>query len=125
VIHDASLIDAMMFNAGFRVATPTYPAEPQPGAPLIVDPLMVDLWVWDRRMHGDQAMTPERWAQKMTEGADYVIVLAADASQRRRRRRWVPWVQTSRLLLDSPVFERLTAALPTADGPIVVLARRR
>jgi hypothetical protein len=125
VVHDASLIDAMIFNAGFRVATPTYPAEPRPGTPLIVEPLMIDVWVWDRRMHGDEAMTPERWAQTMTESADYVIVLAADASQRRRRRRWIPWVQTSRLLLHSPVFERITEPLPSNDGPLVVLARRR
>jgi len=124
-IHDASLIDVMIFHAGFRVETPTYPAEPRPGAPLIVDTLMVDLWAWDSRLHGDQALTPERWAQTLTESADYVIVLAADANQRRRRDRWLPWVQTSRLLLDSPVFERITGALPSADGPIVVLARRR
>jgi hypothetical protein len=124
-VHDASLIDAMVFNAGFRVATPTYPAEPRPGTPLIVDPLMVDLWVWDRRLYGDQVMTPERWARTVTERADYVIVLAADASQRRRRRLWIPWVQTSRMLLDSPAFERLAGPLPTADGPIVVLSRRR
>lgn len=124
-IHDASLIDAMIFNAGFRITTPTYPVEPQPGSPLIVEPLMVDLWAWDRRMHGDQALTPERWTQTLSERADYVVVLAANASQRRLRRRWIPWVQTSRMLLDSPVFERITGALPSPDGPIVVLARRR
>jgi hypothetical protein len=125
VVHDASLIDDMVFNAGFRVATPTYPIEPRPDTPLIVDPLMVDLWVWDHRLYGDQAMTPERYARWMTEGADYVIVLAADANQRRRRDRWLPWVQTSRLLLDSPAFTRITGRLPTGDGPIVVLARHR
>jgi hypothetical protein len=122
VIHDASLIDAMIFDAGFRVATPTYPAEPGPGTPLIVDPLMVDLWVWDRRLHGDQVMTPERWARTVTESADYVIVLA---SKRATRPRWIPWVQTSRMLLDSLDFKRITGRLPTADGPIMVLARRR
>jgi hypothetical protein len=124
-VHDASLIDAMVFDAGFRVATPTYPAEPRPGAPLIVDPLMVDLWVWDRRLYGDQVMTPERYAQRMTDSADYVIVLAAGKDQRRRRGRWLPWVRTSRLLLASPAFARITGPLPTADGPIMVLARRR
>jgi hypothetical protein len=124
VVHDASLIDAMIFNAGFRVATPTYPAEPRPGAPLIVDPLMVDLWVWDARLHGDQVMTPARWAQTITDGADYVIVLGADRSQRMRHDRWLPWVKTSRLLLDSPAFTRITGRLPTADGSIVVLARQ-
>lgn len=125
VIHDASLIDAMVFDAGFRVATPTYPAEPRPGGPLIVDPLMVDLWVWDRRLYGDRMMTPERWAATITDGADYVIVLAADGGQRKRGGRWPPWVQASRLLLDSPAFTWITGRLPTADGPIVVLARHR
>ncbi len=124
-IHDASLIDAMIFNAGFRITTPTYPVEPQPGSPLIVDPLMVDLWAWDSRMHGNQALTPERWAQTLSERADYVVVLAGDASQRKRRRRWIPWVQTSRMLLNSAVFERITGTIPSPDGPIVVLARRR
>ena len=124
-LHDASVIDAMIFDAGFRVATPTYPAQAQPGAPLIVEPLMLDLWVWDRRLHGDERMTPERCAGTMTERADYVIVLAADGNQRKRGGLWPAWVQTSRLLLDSPAFTRITGRLSTSDGPILVLARQR
>jgi hypothetical protein len=125
ILHDASLIDALMFDAGLRVATPTYPVEPRSGSPLVVDPMALDCWVWDRRVRGDQAMTPELWASKITERADYVIVLAADALQRRRGGRWPPWVKASRLLLDSPAFMTIAGPLDVGeDGPIQVLARR-
>jgi hypothetical protein len=125
VLHDASLIDALMFDAGIRVATPSYPVVARAGLPLVVDPMMLDCWPWDRRVYGDRVMTPELWTSKLAHDADYVIVLASDSRQRRRGGRWPPWVKASHLLLDSDDFTAIAGPLVVPeDGPILVLARR-
>jgi hypothetical protein len=125
ILHDASLIDALIFDAGIRVATPSYPLTPRAGSPLVVDPMALDCWVWDRRVHGDRAMTPELWASKITQAADYVIVLAADSRQSGQAGLWPLWVDASRLLLQSPAFTAIAGPFDIAeDGTVLVLARR-
>ncbi|HEX7477930.1 MAG TPA: hypothetical protein VF331_08990 [Polyangiales bacterium] len=124
-LHDASLVDSLIFDAGIRIATPTYPPKPRAGSALVVDPMVLDNWVWDRRIHGDQAMTPDLWVSQLTQAADYVIVLAADAAQRRRGGRWPPWVKASRLLLRSSAFRTIAGPFDIpSDGNVLVLARR-
>ncbi len=125
ILHDASLVDALIFDAGIRIATPGYPAEPHGSWELVVNPMVLDNWVWDRRVRGDKVMTPELWASQLTQAADYVIVLAADSTQRHRGGRWLPWVQTSRLLLESSAFAPISRPLKIpSDGKVLVLARR-
>ena len=124
ILHDASLIDALIFDAGIRIATPDYPPKAR-ASTLVVDPLMRDLWVWDARLRGSASMTPELWSSELARRADYAIVLAADAEQQVRGGRWVPWVKASRLLLESPAFRVLAGPFTIPeDGNVVVLARR-
>ncbi len=124
-LHDAALVNSLIFDLGVRVATPAFQPKRRPKNPLIVDPLVLDPWAWDPTVSGASAMTPEVWANHLVEEADYVIVLAGGRSQDHRHGRWPAWVDASEILRASPVFKRLGSPFWVAnDGPLELLVRR-
>jgi len=125
VVHDAAVIDSLLFDVGVRVATPGYKAKRRPSSPLIVEPIMTDPWAWDRAVKGDAAITAKDWAATMEAKADYVLVLWGGASRHRRHGRWAPWVDASDKLLKSPVFRPLGSPFNVpGDGPLQLLVRQ-
>ena len=124
-LHDAALVNSLIFDLGIRVATPAFQPKRRPKNPLIVDPLVLDPWAWDPTVSGANTMTPEVWADRLVEEADYVIVLAGGRSQDRRHGRWPAWIDASEILRASPVFKRLGSPFWVAnDGPLELLVRR-
>ncbi len=124
-LHDAALVNALIFDLGVRVATPDFQPKRRPKNPLIVDALALDPWAWDPTVSGAATMTPEVWANRLVEDADYVIVLAGGRNQDRRHGRWPAWIDASEILRASPVFKRLGSPFwVTNDGPLELLVRR-
>ncbi|HKY38357.1 MAG TPA: hypothetical protein VJN18_20580 [Polyangiaceae bacterium] len=127
VLHDASLIDTLVFDLGVRVATSNFqPSHRARKSSFIVDPLAVDVWAWEPKISGAASVTPESWAKRLVEEADYVLVLAGSRTQERRKGRWPPWTETSDRVRASGAFERLGAqfGIPN-DGPMELLVRKK
>lgn len=124
-LHDAALVNSLLFDLGVRVATPAFQPRRRPKGSLIVDPLVLDPWAWDPEVRGAATVTPEAWANRMIEEADYVIVLAGGRTQDRRHGRWPAWIDASEILRGSPVFKRLGPPfwVPN-DGALELLVRR-
>jgi hypothetical protein len=125
-LHDASLVDLLVMDAGLRVATPHF--EPKGGSTskLIIDPLVTDPWAWDPKVAGAAVITPKAWAERIIKEADYVFVLAVSRRQDSRAGRWPPWVEASELISRSGVFQHLGPPFHIrSDGPIELLVRRQ
>lgn len=124
-LHDAALVDALLFDFGVRVATPGFPQKRGRQNALNVEVLATDPWAWDPKVSGASVITPDAWANRLTEEADYVIVLSGSRAQERRHGRWPAWVEASDLLRSSPVFRRLGSPFNVAsDGSLEVLVRK-
>ncbi len=124
-LHDAALVNSLIFDLGVRVATPAFQPKRRSRNPLIIDPLALDPWAWDPQVSGAATVTAESWANRLVEEADYVIVLAGGRSQDRRHGRWPAWIDASEILRGSPVFKRLGSPFWVAnDGPLELLVRR-
>jgi hypothetical protein len=125
-LHDASLVNALVSDLQLRVATPNFEPKRRAANPLIIDPLVTDPWAWDPKVAHEAVITPEAWANRIIQEADYVFVLAGDRRQDRREGRWPPWVEASDRIRESGVFERLTPPFHVkVDGPIELLVRRQ
>ena len=75
-------------------------------------------------MRGAAAVTPRAWANRVIDQADYVIVLAGNRNQDKRKGRWPNWTEASDLLRESPVFRRLGSPFHVrSDGPLELLVR--
>jgi hypothetical protein len=126
-LHDAALVDALVFDLGVRVATPNYqPSRAAQKAAFVVDPLALDPWAWDRTVSGEATMTPDAWSKRLIEEADYVLVLAGGRGQASKKGHWPEWRQTSERVRASGVFERLGTIfhIPN-DGPMELLVRKK
>ena len=125
-LHDASLINALVLDLGLRVATPDFEPKRRPSNPLIIDPLVTDPWAWDPRVAKEAAITPQAWADRIIERADYVLVLAGDRRQERREGYWPAWVEASDIISRSGIFRRLGSSFRiTNDGTIELLVRKQ
>jgi hypothetical protein len=124
-LHDASLVDALLFDVGVRVGAPSYRPKRRRGAPLIVDPMVLDPWAWDPDVRGTAAITPDAWVNQLKAEADYVLVLAGGRYQDRRQGRWIPWIDASEQLRHTPEFQRLGSVfMVNPEGPVELLVRR-
>jgi hypothetical protein len=125
-LHDASLINALVFDLGLRVATPNFEPKRRSANPLVVEPLVTDPWAWDPKVAGAAVVTPRSWADRIINEADYVFVLAKDRRQDMRAGRWPPWVEASELISKSGVFQPLGPPFHVrSDGPVELLVRKR
>lgn len=123
-LHDAALVNALVMDLHWRVATPEFTPKRRGKNQLIVDPLVVDPWAWNPKVSGAAVVTPAGWADRVIREADYVFVLAGDRRQDRREGRWPPWVEASALISESGHFERLGRAFHVkSDGPVELLVR--
>lgn len=124
-LHDAALVDALLFDLGVRVAMPDFQPRKRPTTPLIVDTLGTDPWAWDPKVAGAAAITPAAWADLIIRDADYVLVLAGDRKQERREGLWPNWVEASDLIVKSGVFRRLGSTFRVnTDGTLQLLVRK-
>ncbi|HEV8247104.1 MAG TPA: hypothetical protein VGP93_15105, partial [Polyangiaceae bacterium] len=87
VLHDAALLDLLIYDEGFRVDTADYPVHAERGSQdFVVKMMAVDIWRWNPAMFPHQALTPKRWVRHVLNNADYVIALQHDRHSREVQR---------------------------------------
>jgi hypothetical protein len=126
-LHDASLVDSLIFDMGARVATPSYePSKRAQATSFIVEPITLDPWAWEPAVTVKDIVSPEEWTKRLIEDADYVLVLGGSRNQDRRKGRWPRWLEASERIQASGVFEPLGSPfwIPR-DGRVELWVRKK